>query len=105
MTHRERVEQILRELQDLYFEVAEYCPRREHALEHLSTAMRLIGEEITPRCSHLADSDERDRGLSVEPCPKCGRFFVDDACSHPGAGGPCMPRVRDGRCIWCERAL
>ena len=27
------------------------------------------------------------------------------ACSHPGAGGPCMPRVSDGRCIWCDRAL
>lgn len=26
-------------------------------------------------------------------------------CSHPGAGGPCLPRVRDGRCIWCEREL
>jgi len=27
------------------------------------------------------------------------------ACSHPGAAGPCMPRVSDGRCIWCERPL
>lgn len=29
----------------------------------------------------------------------------DAACSHPGAGGPCVPRVRDGRCIWCEREM
>jgi hypothetical protein len=28
-----------------------------------------------------------------------------NACKHPGASGPCMPRVRDGRCIWCERDL
>lgn len=27
---------------------------------------------------------------------------TDDRCTHPGAAGPCMPRVRDGRCIWCE---
>ncbi len=26
----------------------------------------------------------------------------NDRCTHPGAAGPCMPRVRDGRCIWCE---
>lgn len=26
-------------------------------------------------------------------------------CTHPGALGPCMPRIADGRCIWCEREL
>jgi hypothetical protein len=26
-------------------------------------------------------------------------------CSHPGAAGPCVPRVRDGRCVWCERDM
>ena len=27
------------------------------------------------------------------------------ACTHEGAAGPCLARVRDGRCVWCERAL
>lgn len=26
-------------------------------------------------------------------------------CTKPGALGPCMPRVSDGRCIWCERLM
>lgn len=26
-------------------------------------------------------------------------------CSHPGVAGSCLPRVRDGRCVWCERDL
>lgn len=26
-------------------------------------------------------------------------------CADPGAGGPCLPRTRDGRCIWCEREM
>lgn len=26
-------------------------------------------------------------------------------CRHPGAGGPCVARVSDGQCIWCERPL
>lgn len=27
------------------------------------------------------------------------------SCPHKGASGPCMPRTRDGRCVWCEREL
>lgn len=34
-----------------------------------------------------------DIALEREPCP------------HPGALGPCMPRVADGCCIWCGRDL
>lgn len=26
-------------------------------------------------------------------------------CSHAGAAGPCLPRLADGRCIWCERPM
>jgi hypothetical protein len=26
-------------------------------------------------------------------------------CPHPGAAGPCEPRLSDGRCIWCERPM
>lgn len=26
-------------------------------------------------------------------------------CAHHGAHGVCMPRIVDGRCIWCERTL
>ena len=28
-----------------------------------------------------------------------------DSCANRWAFGPCMPRIRDGRCIWCEREL
>lgn len=27
------------------------------------------------------------------------------SCTHAGATGPCAPRARDGRCVWCERVL
>lgn len=30
---------------------------------------------------------------------------VDACCSHPGALGPCVARLADGRCIWCERQM
>lgn len=48
------------------------------------------------------------RGLEAR-LVRLERLHADElaavACSHPGAAGPCMPRVRDGRCIWCEREL
>lgn len=32
----------------------------------------------TPGCLHLADSDEPDPGLMPDPCPNCGRYYVND---------------------------
>lgn len=26
-------------------------------------------------------------------------------CADPGAYGPCVARVDDGRCLWCHRQL
>lgn len=30
------------------------------------------------KCVHLADSDAPGPFLNPKPCPKCGRYFVDD---------------------------
>lgn len=41
-----------------------------------------------------------------EPPPETERpHRAIDACAHPGANGPCMPRSGDGKCLWCERPL
>lgn len=34
--------------------------------------------------------------------PKQTSLDLSSGCSHPGANGPCMPRLSDNKCIWCE---
>lgn len=44
-------------------------------------------------------------GVTEDSPARPAASTADGLCAHPGAGGPCMPRVRDGRCVWCERQL
>ena len=51
------------------------------------------------RSGKQRDSDSADSANTRWP------LGTGPLCSHPGAAGPCMPRVYDGRCLWCEREL
>ena len=57
------------------------------------------------RAEHVTTPDRRG---ACAICA-CARFVAArtpaEDCPHLGVTGPCMPRVGDGRCIWCEREL
>ncbi len=50
----------------------EVCRR----LAQVDIALNALEEALEP-CYHLADSDEPE-GMEPKPCPRCGRYYVDD---------------------------
>jgi hypothetical protein len=57
-----------------------------------AAALRLAHPAQTEPCNELPPETQRPHQAI-------------DACAHPGANGPCMPRSGDGKCLWCERPL
>lgn len=41
-------------------------------------ALRFLMDRVKESCFHLADSQWPGPPLSVEPCAKCGRYYVDE---------------------------
>lgn len=75
-----------------------------HTVERLSTLLEVAENanrpDLVSLCARLVRTLERtvlNRLRDTAP--------LFEHCSHSGALGPCLPRVRDGRCIWCERPM
>jgi hypothetical protein len=67
---------------------------------------RFSAEELVKLWRHTCATDfEHGEFADDWPEEEIARALAPGNCAHPGAKGPCIPRVRDGRCVWCEREM
>jgi hypothetical protein len=83
---------------------------RVHVPEATAERWRVLAKERGVPVSKLV-RDAMAALYGAEPAAESDPGWLDPSrlkdglCPHVGVGGGCMPRVADGRCIWCGREI
>jgi hypothetical protein len=78
--------------------------RRTAGREWIARVVEADGHAFPWLPSHRRLADAKESAIRALEC--ASRRRAAGVCPHGGTfTGACRPRIADGRCIWCERAL